>query len=113
MVMQRGSLWLLMFALVAAQSLGLVHRVVDAPVQGVFQAHALVEPSGVDAHFFGHEDEADCRLYDQLSHGDSTVQAVQWAVPTLLPAFIARFFQRTAVARWAAVFEARAPPAIR
>lgn len=120
--------WLLC-ALVAAQALGLMHRIVHLP-HGPWQAHEHAheyahehahEHAHADAHgheglgwvadlFAGHDDDSSCRLFDPLNHeGAACVPAV------VLPAVAALFFLETLqgdfVARWAALFDARGPPA--
>ncbi|MCY7371714.1 MAG: hypothetical protein LH479_12865, partial [Polaromonas sp.] len=76
MAARRGWLALLLFALLAAHSLGLVHRVVHSPLH-----HASVATSSVVAYsetrsgwpslFAAHGDAAGCLLFDQLCHGGS------------------------------------------
>lgn len=109
-----------MLALLAAQTLGLAHRVVhpggSAPgpaLHGHDHDHsgAAVHESAT-ALFAGHEDAPDCRLYDQLSHAD-LLQALPLAVSALLvPAFLLARREGEAIARHVALFEARGPPLI-
>ncbi|MGE0498037.1 MAG: hypothetical protein AB7I35_10240 [Ramlibacter sp.] len=108
MVWRRGSLWLVMVALVAAQTLGLLHSLVHPPAATGGHLHGWVEK-----FFADHADDADCRLYDQLSHSDGAPGVPLLALPALPPAFIFQFFQGEAVARWAALFDARGPPSVR
>lgn len=55
---------LLLAAMLFAQALGLVHRVLHAPAPA-----AQVQAAAHDA--FGHDEgDAQCRLYDQLAQGD-------------------------------------------
>jgi hypothetical protein len=107
----------MVLALLMAQTLGLVHGVAHSPVQHVAHvasaqhddpAHGLI-----DTLFSGHGSDADCRLYDQLSHGDTTACVPAVILPLLLPAALFAYFQGEAVARHAALFEARAPPPVR
>lgn len=107
----------MVLALLMAQTLGLVHGVAHSPVlpaghvasaQHDDPAHGLI-----DTLFAGHGTDADCRLYDQLSHGDTAACVPAISLPLLLPATLFAYFQGEAVARHAALFEARAPPSIR
>lgn len=125
--------WLLAFALVAAQALGLMHRIVHGPQTAIGprahaehlhlagaddQAHAHARAGahthvhGLEALFSGHEDDSTCRLFDPLNHEAAT------SVPLLvLPLLLAPcHFERLHadfVARWSTLFDARGPPAFR
>lgn len=118
------AVWLLVAALLAAQALGLVHRVVHggkAPA-GVAQlahvhvaAHAThaidVGDAPTLAHLFaGHADDAGCRLYDGLAHAGLVLHPL-----LLLPQALAPPPQAPALtscsARFIAAFHARGPPA--
>jgi len=74
---QRRTLaWLLVLALLVAQAVGLIHRVVHAagaPTQGPshVQASSIVKP--LQALFSQHRDSGDCSLFDQMSHADGLV----------------------------------------
>ena len=109
----------MVFALLAAQMLGLIHGVAHSPVQApAHLAHAGQDHHGhshglIDTLFAGHAGDADCRLYDQLSHSDTVADVPTVILPLLLPATLFAYFQGEAVARHAALFEARAPPSIR
>lgn len=120
MLLRRVLLWPLVLALLMAQTLGLVHGVVHTPVQAGKQhvEHADQDHPGhahglIDALFSGHAGDADCRLYDQLSHSDSVADVPAVILPLLLPSTLFAYFQGEAIARHAALFEARAPPSIR
>lgn len=117
------SAWLLAFALVAAQALGLTHRVVHGPQAPAATAlHAEhAHPPGHAGHahdhggiaqlFSGHDDNS-CRLYDAAGH-DAAPGVPALAVPTLVAACQLQRLQGLFVARWAALFDARGPPALR
>lgn len=116
---RRGLLWLAVFALVAAQALGLMHRVVHAPLASVHthghdhaaQAHED-HGNGVAGLFAGHDDDSTCRLFDPLNHdGAPCVPAV--VLPAILASFFLDVFQGEFLARWAALYDARGPPALR
>ena len=57
--------------LLLAQSLGLQHRAVHQPggPVGIAVASAQATPT-IAALFAGHALDSDCRLFDQLTHGD-------------------------------------------
>ena len=128
MLARRALLWLLAFALVATQSLGLLHGFADGHGQGHghhdghTEEHADVhaEPHSGQAHaaphsfltslFAGHTGTADCLSYDQLSHADALPGLPLVLLPALPPVAALRYFQGDFVARWAALFDARGPP---
>ncbi len=117
MLLRRVLLWPLVLALLVAQTLGLVHGVAHSPVQQVAHAAAAQHDDAahglIDTLFSGHGSDAECRLYDQLSHGDTVACVPSVSLPLQLPATLFAYFQGEAVARHAALFEARAPPSIR
>ncbi|AEG94126.1 hypothetical protein [Ramlibacter tataouinensis] len=120
----------LVLALLLAQSLGLVHRVLHAPALGAGPAAALAHAHAPDhevadahgedayAHAIGwlaelmasHEESGDCRLFDQQSHGDVVLHlAVLGDSAPAAPAPLAK--PALAVpATPAAPFHARGPP---
>jgi hypothetical protein len=120
---------LLVVALWFAGSLGLVHRSLHMP--GLAQAavatataHARLDHYGHQHHdgahatdglaklFVDHSD-ADCRLYDQLSHGAGLPGVPMLMLPVLLPSATFAWLQGEALARWVALFDARGPPSAR
>ena len=123
----------LMVALVLTQLLGLMHAVVhggtNGPAQAVLQARiASAAPAKMlhssnlghssaqgwlAALFSKHQSHADCRLYDQAGHGNATLHVFALVLPVLLPSFAVALFQGPALARWAALFDARGPPLTR
>ena len=112
---------MLVLALLWAQSLGLWHGIVHgghgagsvhASLTHVVDSHA--EPHGFFETLFGsHHDGVDCELFDQLSHGDALATAPVLALPLGVPAAHIAHLTGLAVARWAALFQARAPPFFR
>ncbi|TFZ06010.1 hypothetical protein EZ313_05005 [Ramlibacter henchirensis] len=119
--MRRWALWWLVAALLAAPALGHMHRIVHGP-----QAHAhkqaqaeerAVDPSvhlhGTATLFAAHDDDTSCRLFDQLTHSDLLPALPALALPLLPVLFLLPRLERDAVARWAALFDARGPPALR
>ena len=110
MALRRHVLWLVMFALVTAQALGLMHRVVHAPHHAPATAAVSHEGGHWVAHLFeGHADDSSCRLFDPLNHdGMPTVAAV--LLPAAVSTFFIDVFQGEFLARWAALYDARGPP---
>jgi len=113
---------LLVVALWFAGTLGLMHRSVH--VHGLAQAAASVPAAHHgDAHghashggiagLFGSHSDADCRLYDQLSHGAGALGVPMVVLPVLLPSATFAYLQGEALARWVALFDARGPPSTR
>ena len=108
--------WLLALsvALVLAQSLGLMHRITHfaALGSGGAQLSQPAEGKWVASLFRGHASDSDCRLYDPLNHEGAPTVAVL-ALPLVLSSFFLARLQGDVVARHAALFEARGPPASR
>ena len=109
----RRLLWWLIAALIAAQTLGLLHRVAHPAATPTIAAPAGAGERGhswVASLFSGHDDDSGCRLYDQLSHADGlpTIAVIAPAIAAAL--FLLPFFHGEALARWAALFRARGPP---
>lgn len=115
--------------LVLTQTLGLIHSVTHARLNApIFHSghepaiteagnqHQLVaraaqsELSWVAAAFSSHRQDTDCQLYDQCSHGAGVANLVHQLLPVLLPPSQVAIFQGNALARWAALFDARGPP---
>ena len=77
-----------LLALVLAQTLGAIHRIVHAPLAGGHAA--LVTGAKATSHplaalFAGHAGEQGCELYDQLSHAD-LLPVLPAALPPAAPA---------------------------
>jgi hypothetical protein len=99
--------WLLAFALVAAQALGLAHRVVHAQ-----HGHGH-EPGGIASLFDGHDSgSTECRLFDTVNH-DAPLALAAMVLPTVTAFFFLDRFDGEFLARWAALFDARGPPSLR
>lgn len=126
MTARPGLLWILAFALVVAQAIGLMHRVVHGPQAVIAHAYAEAHDSA-DAHdghehdhdhgalaalFSGHDDDSTCRLFDPLNH-DAPPTVPVLAMPVALCSFFLQWAQGEALVRWAALFDARGPPSIR
>lgn len=121
MVLRRSLLWLLLFALVSVQALGLVHRIVHGEPAALSAAaapraaadHDLEGRRWASGLFGDHDDEGGCLLYDQLSHGGCLPVPAAVTLPVVAPVFLLQWFQGEFLARWAALFDARGPPPIR
>ena len=121
--------WCLATVVLLTQTLGLIHGVTHARLhasvvqfsqkpadakagnqdQTVARA-AQSEVSWTAAAFSSHKQDADCRLYDQCSHGAGVANVMHLLLPVVLPASQVAIFQGNALARWAALFDARGPP---
>ncbi len=128
-------LLLLVPALLLAQALGLAHGVRHAQLAGshgaAMQAPAVQAATPGDAATsgeaatsaqasadcddpFGAHDAPTCRLVDQLAHGDLLGALALPVLPVLQPpAVLLQALAGLALARWAALFDARGPPASR
>ena len=123
----------LIISLLLAPALGLMHSTVHVSATGFSapSAHLAAQPgraavaaqaalsrslssshqAGWTAALFSrHASDADCRLYDQASHGSAALQVIALILPMALPSFAVAIFQGEALARWAALFDARGPP---
>ena len=114
----RTLLCALAFALWAATTLGLLHRTLHGspPAKAAAVAGAHVDKAA-DSHgltaLFGVHTEAECRLYDQLSHGSAAPCVPMVFLPVLLPAASFVWLEGEVFARWIALFDARGPPSAR
>jgi len=116
------TIWLLAFAILTAQALGFMHGVAHSPAShagAVIRPAAAGQPVGsavkgkLELLFSSHASDADCRLYDHAALGGAALQVVPLALPVLLPPFAVAIFLGEALARWAALFDARGPPSTR
>ena len=122
----------LSLALLAAQTLGLLHGILHSPAgagAGVWttnessaQRHTAAGRSGVISggsasvltHLFtGHLGDAECRAYDQLSHVDAALGTAAVVLPLLLTPLLLSMPTGLVAARWHALFQARGPPSLR
>ncbi len=128
--------WLLAAALLLAQVLGLMHGVVHGP-QAHLHSHvhhdlafahashdhddrdhsaiAQDERGGgwLESLFSSHEGDSDCRLFDQASHGQAAPTFPMLSLPPVLSSVAFDISRGEALARWAALFDARGPPSSR
>jgi hypothetical protein len=104
-------------ALWFVSTLGLVHDVVHAP--GLARTPTTATPKAAATSLLGsvaalftdhHDGDAQCRIYDQLSHGPVAIAAPLIVLPLVLPTATFDFFQGEALARWISLFQARGPP---
>ncbi|GAA4334157.1 hypothetical protein GCM10023165_09830 [Variovorax defluvii] len=115
----RALLCVLALALWLATTLGLMHRTLHghalshAPAAAAGQSETGHPVHGLSALFGGHGSDADCRLYDQLSHGPAALCVPALMLPVQLPAATFLFLLGEALARWVALFDARGPPPAR
>ena len=116
----RSLVLLLVLAIVLAHTLGLVHRTLHgpdlrSPAQKV-SVHGT--PAKGHAHdwlaslFVDHDDEAKCRLLDALTQGGPQVTATLPVLPPVAAGLLLSL-ECAALARWAALFDARGPPSLR
>lgn len=121
---------LLAAVLVMTQTLGVVHGIEHGAAGsllhthdqdhahdhevGVGHAHAEsdAQESGhfFEAFFSSHKEASDCRLYDQASHDAPLIAVAPSSLPVAPPPFAVAIFAGEALARWAALFDARGPP---
>ena len=84
---------------------------------GVAAAHVHAHEghaAGAEHAGFDHDaGDAECRLLDQLSHADSLPCVPLLALPAGFSTALLAHNAGLAVARWAALFQARAPPTFR
>lgn len=119
MALRRGLLWIVLVALVSAQTLGLMHRVVHSPaLETAFgtATAAVAEPAhfrGGLSDLFDQHDNTACRVVDQLCHGGFPPGVPVVLPHLLLPTFVLAWFQGEFIARRAALFDARGPPLLR
>ncbi|MEO7855165.1 MAG: hypothetical protein ABIR94_23380 [Rubrivivax sp.] len=104
---------LLLATLLTAQTLGLLHRVVHfggAVSQGPSHTRAGPAAEPLQALFAQHRDNADCKLFDHVSHADGLVHID--ACMSCLPPLTLDTFAHTGwhLASQAAGFLARGPP---
>jgi hypothetical protein len=119
-------LCVLALALWFATTLGLVHRTIHNPLAAHAHAHTHTHAADASVHageadhgshglvaLFGEHSDADCRLYDQLSHGPAALCVPALLLPVMLPAATFAYLEGEALARWVALFDARGPPSAR
>ncbi|MDM0030713.1 hypothetical protein QTI33_00990 [Variovorax sp. J22P271] len=115
----RTMLCVLAFALWAATTLGLLHGTLHGVAASAHAdaATGAVAGKAAASHglsaLFGVHTEAECRLYDQLSHGAAAPCVPPVFLPVLLPAASFVWLEGEVFARWIALFDARGPPSTR
>jgi hypothetical protein len=114
MALRRRVLWVLLFALVAAQTLGLLHRAAHSPLSFA-SAHAETPRlvGWVQDLFSAHDGDTSCPLFDQLSASGMVPSLAAACLPAVLPNYLLLGYLAQALARWAALFDARGPPSLR
>lgn len=72
LAVRRVALPVLAALMLLLQALGLVHAVMHGGGHGAGQASRVAAAHGAQHDLFGdHDDDATCRLYDQLAHADA------------------------------------------
>jgi len=113
----RFLLSVLAFALVLSQSLGQLHAIKHGSLASA--AHVMAAQQAAKSHhdggflkqlFSSHGSSTDCRLYDQLGNGYALPAVALMPLPAMLPLLPVAIFAGEALARWAALFDARGPP---
>ena len=104
----------------AGHAVAAVHNHAPFELDGAYIAHGADRAHDAhDAHhgddvrerFFPlHSSNSDCRLYDQASMSDALTTPAAAVMPAHVPSFLVAIFQGEAIARWAALFDARGPP---
>ena len=119
--LRRCLLALLLLAVLAAQTIAFMHQALhgrqlawpDAAAELVQEAErGEAEAQGLAALFSGHDDEARCRLVDSLTHAAPDVAVLATAALPLAATTLSSL-AGAALARWAALFDARGPPLVR
>ncbi len=124
--------WLLAAALLLAQLLGLMHGVVHGPQAHLHDKAAATHLAQVDhdhdhsaisqdehgdswlaSLFSSHDNDSDCRLFDQASQGHAAPVLPMLSLPLVLCTVAFDLSRGEALARWAALFDARGPPLTR
>ena len=106
---------LLIAALTTMQALGLLHRTLAGHGLPSSSAGALAAPSEhgaapLQALFAEHDDERDCRLFDQLAQADAAPGGAPATVALALPEALPVVHAAAHFAPQAAGFLARGPP---
>ncbi len=122
-VLRLWVLWWVM-SLLLSQSFGQLHalkhggQATTAEIAGAHEAHHAHHGHGhehddggfLDLLFSEHGSASDCRLYDHLSDGQAMPLVLAGPLPIVLPSLLVAIFAGDALARWAALFDARGPP---
>ena len=109
-------LWVFALAvcMLASLFLGQIHAVkhhrLGAGYPSAAAPKALQDQGFFKPLFSKHLEGAECRLYDQLSDGHALPVVVAMFIPVVLPSALVATFACEALARWAALFDARGPP---
>ncbi|HSH91796.1 MAG TPA: hypothetical protein VK996_17560 [Ramlibacter sp.] len=122
MTVRRSVIWLVLLALLTAQALGLVHRVMHGWQPAAVMSMAAHDEAPAAEHdhdrwatglTHGHADDPICLVFDQVTQGGALFALPAIVLPAVAPLLFLRWFQGEALARWAALFEARGPPPLR
>lgn len=100
-----------LFALVVAQTLAILHRIVHAvAVADATPSASASAVDGLKALFAGHRGEHGCELYDQLHHADPVRVDAQSVTALRVGGLTATCKAATIVAAMPAAARARGPP---
>ncbi|MGJ7535268.1 hypothetical protein ACSFCA_19250 [Variovorax sp. ZT5R36] len=126
--LSRTVAFMLLVAVWVTSTLGLVHATLHVPGDRAWAlsaerataattvasgAHAPAQRHTWLHALFGDKTDAECRLYDRLSHGFSAPGVPLLVLPMVLPSATFAYLQGEAVARWIVLFDARGPPSTR
>ncbi len=107
----------LVMVVLLSQSLGQLHAIKHGGLDNTSLATAghVAHESHDDGSFLeqlfsSHSSSTDCRLYDQLRDSHALPSLALMLFPIVLPSLLVAIFAGEALARWAALFEARGPP---
>lgn len=121
---------LFVLAMLLAQTLGFVHRVLHyssaphglvtqskAPESAALRASSAAagfKLQGLSANLFQHKhDDPTCRVFDQAGNADALACPPAIVLPMAMSSFVLLFFEGEVLVRRAALFEARGPPSVR
>ena len=116
---RRAVLGWVLFAMVCAQALGLLHRVTHLPVHaatpvpvavGAEQSHSAAQAANWALALFAHDDESGCRLLDGVGQCATPLHAPAMAAPLAPAAQPLLFADAGPSERRASHFLARGPP---
>ncbi|RYF36168.1 MAG: hypothetical protein EOO25_21360 [Comamonadaceae bacterium] len=114
--LHRAATLALLAVFVLAQTLGWLHRAAHGgslPAQPALAALGFTQAAAPETKAFGHDaGTAECRLYDAVAQ-PGCAPAPLLVLPIVLPASVVAATLGDFVARWAALFDARGPPASR
>ncbi|WP_295373903.1 hypothetical protein [uncultured Pseudacidovorax sp.] len=112
----------LLIAVWATTTLGLVHGTLHGPGEHLHAAASTASAEGPTVQaprhawlhkLFADKTDAECRLYDVLSHGAGLPGVPLVLLPVALPPATFAYLPVQAIYRWTVHFDARGPPGAR